>query len=505
MKTEPILRMRNVAKRFGATHALRGVSLDVSPGQVLALIGENGAGKSTLMKVLSGAHQPDAGEMELDGRPFHPVRPQDARAAGVAMIYQELNLAEDLSVEDNIMLGLEDHRFGWILRGNQRQRVRAALDELGHEELRPQSMVRDLSMGARQLVEIARALVFEAEVVVFDEPTSSLPRRDVDRLFTVIARLKQRGLGVIYISHFLEEIREVCDDYVVLRDGLTEGSGSLESTSDADIVRLMVGRSVDELFPQVPHTPGEVILRLDELTGEEIPRNVSLELRRGEILGIAGLVGAGRTELLRLLFGLDPVASGQVTVRDVSPKATPRGRTQAGLGLVSEDRKGEGLAQGMSIADNVTLNRLRPYARGGWLNLRRRHTAVNHWLERLSIKTRNAEQEVQDLSGGNQQKVALARILHQDADVLLLDEPARGIDVGTKAEIYRLIGELAADGKAILFVSSYLPELMAICDRIGVMSRGELREIRPVGEWTEEAVLSCAIGGETPQESQSDE
>jgi len=491
-----LLSMHGITKSFGATRALADVELSVHAGEVLALIGENGAGKSTLMKVLSGAHRPDAGEMYLDGRIYAPAGPHQARQSGVAMIYQELNLALDLSVADNVMLGQEIHRAGWVLQKREQAQVAEALETLGHPELQPQTPVGRLSVGARQLVEIARALVARPKVIVFDEPTSSLTSHDVEHLFQVITKLRAAGLGIVYISHFLEEIRRVADRYTVLRDGRTVGSGRLAGTGEAEIVSLMVGRDVHDLFPTVPHTAGDEILSLDQLTGATIPRDVNLGLRRGEILGIAGLVGAGRTELLRCIFGLDPVKRGQVRVAAYAPRANPRARIRAGLGLVSEDRKGEGLAQDRSIADNLTLSRLRPYSRGGWLDLRRRDTAVRDWMRQLEIKATAPDQAVQELSGGNQQKVALARVLHQGADVLLLDEPTRGIDVGTKAEIYRRIGQLAAAGKSIIFVSSYLPELLAVCDRVGVMSRGRLREIRPSSSWSEEAIMACAIGGD---------
>jgi ribose transport system ATP-binding protein len=486
--------MRGISKRFGATSALRAVALDVRAGETLALIGENGAGKSTLMKILSGAHAPDAGTMELAGRPYAPSNPHQARLAGVAMIYQELNLAPDLSVEDNIMLGQERHRRGWLDRRAQRRQAREVLELLGHPGLQPETEVRHLSVGARQLVEIARALVLDARLIVFDEPTSSLTQTDARRLFEVIGRLKRSGCGIVYISHFLEEIRQVCDRYTVLRDGATVGSGDLAGATENQIVALMVGRPVEELFPRVPHQPGETILALEGLSGRRSPREVSLTLRRGEILGIAGLVGAGRTELLRCLFALDPVRSGKVRISNLTPAESPQARIQCGLGFVSEDRKGEGLAQDRSIADNLTYSRLSPYSRLGWLALGRRRAAAKDWMRRLAIKARAPEEEIRNLSGGNQQKVALARVLHQGADILLLDEPTRGIDVGTKAEIYRLMGELALAGKGIVFVSSYVTELLQVCDRIGVMSRGRLRDIRPAGDWTEESIMACAVG-----------
>jgi ribose transport system ATP-binding protein len=485
--------MQGISKRFGATQALRGVDLEVHSGEVLALIGENGAGKSTLMKILSGAHAPDAGRIELAGTRFAPRGPHDARLAGVAMIYQELSLAPELSVEDNIMLGQEQSTAGWLRRTGQQAKVVEALNRLGRPELRPQTPVRLLSPGAQQLVEIARALVTQARLIVFDEPTSSLAQHDAEHLFGVIDKLRRSGLGIVYISHFLEEVRRVCDRFIVLRDGQVAGGGAVAGTSEREIVRLMAGRSVEELFPRVPHEPADTILSLQGLSGVRLPRDVSFDLRRGEILGIGGLVGAGRTELLRCLLGLDPVRTGQVRLEQVTLAAAPQSRLRAGLALVSEDRKGEGLAQGRSIVDNLTWSRLGPYARWGLLNLRRRRENASQWVRRLEIKARSVEQEVQFLSGGNQQKVALGRALHQDADVLLLDEPTRGIDVGTKATIYRLIGELASRGKAIIFVSSYLPELLHICDRVGVMARGRLREIRQAGEWTEETLLACAL------------
>jgi len=493
MTPPSLLQMRGISKRFGATQALGNVDLEVHAGEVLALIGENGAGKSTLMKVLSGALAADAGQMELAGRPFAPHGPHQARLAGVAMIYQELNLAPDLSVEDNIMLGQDEHRLGWLRRASERRRVRQALEMLGHPELRPETPVRQLSVGAQQLAEIARALVFDAKVVVFDEPTSSLTQHDAEHLFGVIRKLKASGMAVVYISHFLEEIRAVADRYTVLRDGHTVAAGRLADVTEPEIVALMVGRNVDELFPSVPHQPGEALLTVAGLTGRAIPLDVELSVRRGEIFGLAGLVGAGRTELLRCLLALDPVRSGSVSIAGNFPRPTPHARINAGLGLVSEDRKGEGLAQDLGIADNLTLSRLSAYSRFGWLSLSRRRAEVERWMSRLAIKARRAEQPVRELSGGNQQKIALARVLHQQADLLLLDEPTRGIDVATKAEIYRLMGDLAAQGKAILFVSSYLPELLAVCDRVGVMARGRLREVRPVAQWSEESIMACAV------------
>jgi ribose transport system ATP-binding protein len=492
-----LLSMRGVTKRFGSSHALDGVDLEVGRGEIHALVGENGAGKSTLMKVLAGAHAPDAGTIELDGAPFAPARPADALRAGIAMIYQELSLAPHLSIEDNLMLGRERARFGVLARGTMRARVREALEQLGHGDLDPRRRVRALGPGGRQLIEVARALIGQARIIVMDEPTSSLAADDTERLFEVMRRLKARGVSIIYISHFLDEVTRVADRYTVLRDGRSVDSGRIESTPIASLIEKMVGRKITELFPRIAHTPREVVLTVAELRGVRLPRRAGLALRRGEILGLAGLVGAGRTELLRALYGLDPVRAGAVTIAGVtSGTAAPSERLAQGVGLLSEDRKQEGLALDRSIAENVTLSRLGPFLWHGWLSARRQAAAAASWIAQLDIRSRGPAQRVRDLSGGNQQKVALARLLHHDVDVLLLDEPTRGVDVGSKAEIYRLIGTLAAQGKAVVFVSSYLPELLGVCDRIAVMHRGVLGPAREVREWTEASIMAAATRGE---------
>jgi ribose transport system ATP-binding protein len=484
--------MHGIAKRFGPTQALAGVDLELRPGEIHALVGENGAGKSTLMKVLSGAVRPDAGRMTLDGQPYAPTGPQDARRHGVAMIYQELTLAPHLSVEANVTLGQEDSRLGFLRGAENRRKVAQTLAVLEHPEIRPDSPVGRLSPGAQQLVEIARALLVDARVLVLDEPTSALTQEDARRLFALMRRLRQRGVSLVYISHFLEEVQEVADRFTVLRDGRTVGGGEVAQFSPDRIIELMVGRSLTEQFPRVPHAAGEAVLELKDVAGVELPQGVTLTLHRGEVLGIAGIVGAGRTELLRAVFGLDPVRRGQVVVKAVGGPGGPRRRIKQGVGYLSEDRKQEGLTLTQSIADNLTYSWLRPYSRLGWLDLRARWRAVTDWLGRLGVRCAGPDQAVGELSGGNQQKVALGRLLHQQADVLLLDEPTRGVDVGSKAEIYRLIGELAAQGKAVLFVSSYLPELLGVCDRLAVMARGLLSPARPVAQWSPEQVMAAA-------------
>jgi ribose transport system ATP-binding protein len=499
MSSVPRLTMTGVHKRFGPTLALRGVDLALRPAEVHALVGENGAGKSTLMKILSGAMWPDAGTMMLDGTSFTPSGPQDARRYGVAMIYQELTLAPHLSVEANVLLGLEESRFGFLRHARNRQRVREALAVLRHGEIHPDTPIARLSTGGQQLVEIARALVTDVRLLVLDEPTSALTQEDASRLFDLVRRLRDRGVTVVYISHFLEEVRAVADRFTVLRDGRDVGGGAVAEFETNHIIELMVGRSLTEQFPRVQHEIGAPVLEVRDLEGERLPRGADLTLHRGEILGLAGIVGAGRTELLRAVFGLDPVRRGEVIVRTVagSGRGGPRRRIEQGIGLLSEDRKLEGLALERSIADNLTYSRLEPYTRFGWLNLRRRREAVIAWLRRLGVRCAGPDQTVGELSGGNQQKVALGRLLHQHADVLLLDEPTRGVDVGSKAEIYRLIGELAAQGKAILFVSSYLPELLGVCDTLAVMARGRLSPVRPATAWSPEQIMAYAAQAES--------
>src|SRR5882724_4048938 len=480
------LRLTGIQKSFGATRALRHVSLEIAPGEVHALIGENGAGKSTLMKILSGAHRADAGTMELSGQPFQPEDPNDARRTGVAMIYQELNLALHLSAQENILLGAESARLGWIDRGASRERARAALAQLGHEGLDLDRPAARFTIAEQQVIEIARALLMKPQVLIMDEPTSSLTQADTEKLLATILRLRDQGVSIIYISHFLEECRRIADRYTVLKDGETAGTGLMKDASLDHIVTLMTGREVKDLYPRAPHEPGAVVLEVKDAASAPRLKQASLQLRAGEIFGFAGLIGAGRTDLLRALFSLDGLDAGEVCIIGApAGKTTPRTRWGQGVGFLSENRKEEGLMLNLTIADNLTLTKMEAFGRFGWINGARQRAVAQQWVDQLRVKCRDAGQPIGQLSGGNQQKVAIARLLEHPARIFLLDEPTRGIDVGSKAQIYELIGALAAAGKAVVIVSSYLPELLGLCDTIGVMCRGELAALRSRAEWTE--------------------
>jgi len=498
MEQKVILSARGLSKSFGLTPVLRNVDFELKSGEVRALLGENGAGKSTLIKIFSGALKPDSGTMLVDGQPYCPETPLEGRKKGLAVIYQELNLAPHLSVEENIMLGQEEKRLGFVDRKKNREKIKQVLSFLNHPEISPDTPVWKLPIGARQVVEIARALVSEARILIMDEPTSSLSQEDSRRLFEIIRRLKTEGVGLIYVSHFLEEVREVADTFTVLRDGEVAGTGEMARTSVEQLISLMIGKRLEELYPEPNFQLGEVVLKVENLRGQKMSSPVTLTLRRGEILGVAGLVGSGRTEFLRTVFGLDRLKDGLVIIsgQEFRPRH-PRESIVKGLGFLSEDRQAEGLALKMNIADNLTLSRLDFYSRYGFLDQRKQKESARQWVSQLGIKARSPEQPVWTLSGGNQQKVALARLLHQQAEVFLLDEPTRGIDVLSKAHLYELIVELSKKQKAVIFVSSYFPELLGICQRIAVFYRGELVEVRERGQWSEETLMKAAITGGT--------
>lgn len=494
----PILNLREIKKHFGATIALDGVDFSLERGEVHALIGENGAGKSTLMNVLSGALRADSGSLELKGKPYLPANTLDARKNGIALIHQELSLAPHLSVAENILMGLENSSFGWLDRKSLNQRALEVIKNFEHSDIRPETIVGNLSIAAQQVVEICRAIAARAEIILMDEPTSSLQRDDVQHLFSLIRKLKNDGISIIYISHFLEEIREIADSFTVLRDGKTVSTGKLANTTDDFLISQMVGRSVENLFPhRTKLSDGETVLEVKNLSAPPVVKSASFELKRGEILGIAGLMGSGRSELVRAIFGLDKAESGEIIIKGKTVSASggkPNTRLLQGLGYLSEDRKGEGLALALSIADNLTMTRFSSCSNFGWLNLAQQNQQSESLIKEVGVKTLTTTQAVSTLSGGNQQKVAIGRVIHQDADILLFDEPTRGIDIGSKAQVYETIAKLSAQGKAILMISSYLPELFGMCDKLAVMSRGRLSETLPISDWTAEKVMQAAIG-----------
>jgi ribose transport system ATP-binding protein len=512
------LEARGVAKRFGAVRALSAGALELRAGEVHALLGENGAGKSTLLKVLSGVHAQDAGELYLDGEPFAPSSPLAARLAGVATIHQELALAPDLSVEANVCLGREPRRWGWLDTKRMRAACREALATLDRVDIDPRARVGDLGPGQRQLVEIARALAERSRVVILDEPTSSLTRGDVERLFAVLRLLTERGVGVVYVSHFLEEVQAAAQRVTVLRDGEVVGRAEVARSTPSEWVAWMTGagagttasaQSVERVGSETPRAAtndaAAPVLTVRGLAGETLPRGIDLDLRAGEVLGLAGLMGSGRTELLRCLAGLDPIRSGSVRVEGADlTRAGVGARLAAGVGMLSEDRRGEGLATELSVALNLELPRLGAVGRFGWVAPASLVRAATAWIERLGIRAASAAAPLRTLSGGNQQKVALARLLELECRVLLLDEPTRGIDVRSRQEIYRWIRAWVADGRTALVASSYFPELLGLCDRIAVLHRGRLGAERPAAHWTEHALLeAAALGASAPTTTES--
>ncbi|MCB0334728.1 MAG: sugar ABC transporter ATP-binding protein [Bdellovibrionales bacterium] len=494
-----MLRMHNISKSFGAISVLQKVSLEVSRGQALALLGENGAGKSTLMKILSGAYQADEGTIELDGAPLTTMDPHAARAAGVAMIYQELALVPHLTVAENILLGDEQSRWGLCCKQKMNQRAKSALDSLGHGDLALSIKVKDLPISLRQVVEIARALASGCSVLVLDEPTSSLTPQDTDRLFETIEKLKSQNIAVIYISHFLEEIFRVCERTLVLRDGKEALEAHTDAVSSAQLVEAMVGGDIAELYPRSPRTPGVPVLQAEKISATPMPHSADLALHSGEIVGIAGLVGSGRTELLESLFGSRPISTGQVQHFGTPLQPTIDHSWRTGLGFVSEDRGQEGLALSMSIAENIILARIAQQSYLVRFSKRATHEIAQHWIATLGIKCRDTWQPVGELSGGNQQKVAIARLLHGESMILLLDEPTKGIDAGSKAQIYALLDSLVSTSgdkrPAVLVTSSYLPELLGICDRVYSMYRGKVLAPHTVQSTSQQQIMHEICGG----------
>jgi len=488
--------LTGISKSFAAVQALKGVSFDLAHGEVHALVGENGAGKSTLIKIVTGAHAPDEGTVEVQGQRIEANDPVRARTLGIAAIYQQPALFPDLTVTENIALGLEPGGAWRRIRWSQRRdRARRLLDRIG-ASIDPEADVRRLTMPEQQLVEIARALGAEARILILDEPTASLSDTEVENLFRVIRELKGHGVGMIYISHRLEELPQIADRVTALRDGVLVGTRRMEEVTRADLIRLMVGRELSAVFPKTAVEQGGVVLDVRGLGCRTSGvHGVSLQVRAGEILGLAGLVGAGRTELARVLFGLTPADQGAIRLHGKPVAIDTPGRAVAlGVAYVPEDRRRHGVILEMSVATNTSLATLRAVSAYGLIDFGRERWLAAQFVERLGIKTASIETPVGNLSGGNQQKVALARWLAAEPAVLILDEPTQGVDVGAKAEIHRLMVELAGRGLAIIMISSELPEILGMSDRIAVMHGGTIVGTLDRARATQETIMELALG-----------
>lgn len=489
-----MVEIRGVSKRFPGVQALEDVSLDIRPGEVHAVAGENGAGKSTLMKLLSQLERPSDGTIQIDGKPVRFRNPRYAQRLGIAMVHQEFALAPHLTVADNLALGRETTRAGLIVRGSEKQRARELLERV-RLDIDPGRRVESLSVADQQRVEIAKALAVDAKVVIMDEPTATLTEQEIDELFELIEELKSDGIAIFYISHRLEEVVRIADRVTVMRDGQVVETLEKGDFDESRLVSLMVGREIDNLYPKQDCEIGDVVLRVQGVTRPGILHDCSFEVRAGEIVGFAGLIGAGRTELARAVFAADPITEGQIELDGQALQLrSPSEAIAAGIGYLTEDRKADGLAMQLSVEHNITLARIP--GRGVWIDRGGEREAAERRRDELDIRTPSLRTPVEALSGGTQQKVIVARWLETDARVLFFDEPTRGIDVGAKAELFKLIGTLAADGRAIVLISSYLPELINMCDRIVV-----LRDGRTVGEmnrkeFDEERIMSLASGVE---------
>lgn len=499
MRPDSLLSATRVCKSYGPVRVLTDVDFEVRRGEVHALVGENGAGKSTLSRIIAGLTSADAGSLLLRSQPYLPRDRRHAEQHGVRMVMQELNLIGNLTVAESLFVDCLPHRWGWIDYPALHNRARTALERVGLAELNPTRPVRTLGVGQQQMIEIAAGLARRCHLLILDEPTAALTDPEIERLFAQIATLKAAGTAILYISHRMEEIRRLADRVSVLRDGHLVATRPVAEITLEEIVRLMVGRELDQGAERVARRPGAVALRVTGLRREPAVHQVSFEARCGEILGFAGLMGSGRTETMRAIFGADRPQAGEVRLHGADTPASirsPRDAVRQGLALLTENRKEQGLLLPLAVRANVTLPSLPQFsALGGWLRRRAEALEASKWVSTLEVRCRDAEQRVGDLSGGNQQKVVIAKWLLRDCDVLIFDEPTRGIDVGAKFEIYRLLDDLAAKGKAIIVVSSDLPELMALCDRIAVMSAGRIAATFTRGEWTQDKVMTAALSG----------
>jgi rhamnose transport system ATP-binding protein len=496
----PLLEVRDIEKTFPGVRALSGVSFDVRAGEVHALLGENGAGKSTLIKIVSGVYQPDLGSILIDGTKVRFSTPDDARRAGVATIYQELLLFPELSVAENIFLGHAPlagaGRIDWRAMRAEAERL---LEALEIDDLSPDQTVGALTVGNRQRVEILRALSHDARILIMDEPTAALTESDVTRLFDVVRRLKRRGVGIVYISHRLDEIFAIADRVTVLRDGAFVGARDVADTNAAELVQMMVGRRIDNLFPKTQARIGSAVLEARDLVRRPLTKGVSLTVKAGEIVGLAGLVGSGRSELAQTLFGMTPSESGEIRLSGESVRIdSPETARAKGVAYVPEDRGAQGLVRPMSVLHNFSLAALQALSRAGFIDRRAERRMAEEGVRRFSVKTSSVDEIAGRLSGGNQQKIVLGKWLANNPRLLILDEPTRGIDVGAKAEIHRLMSQLAAEGVAILMISSELPEVLGMSDRVLVMREGRLVAEFDRAEATSEVVGAAMMGGGAP-------
>ena len=494
----PVLQMRGIVKNYPGVTALDGVDLELMPGEVHALVGENGAGKSTLMKILAGADTKDSGSILVNGWEVHVQSPQEAMRLGISIIYQEFNLVPYMNAAENIFLGREPGSGipGVIDFSKMYADAEKVIGDLG-VRLDVRSPIRDLSVAQQQMVEIAKATSRSSSIIAMDEPSATLTEHELENLFNLIRRLKNEGVSIIYISHRLEEVFDIADRVTVLRDGCLVETKNVTDTDREDIIRMMVGRELGDKIPKVPAELGSVALEVKSLNREGVLEDINFSVRRGEVLGIAGLVGAGRTEVARTIFGADPIDSGEILM-DGQPVriGSPKEAIGLGIGLVTEDRKALGLVLGMAVRENISLANLGPLSRLGFVMRRRERAVAEQFVEDVTIKTPSIEQVVQNLSGGNQQKVILAKWLFTQSKVLIFDEPTRGIDVGAKTEIYQLMNKLAENGVAVIMISSELPEIIGMSDRILVMHEGQIAGELGREEATQEKIMHLATGGQ---------